>query len=103
MSNGKSSGTEDEYFAKEEAEKKKRLERQLKDEASLKQREELKEICYLKCPKCAGNLHELLFRGVEIDKCDDCNGVWLDDGELEKLAGSEEGNIIRDFLGMFKK
>ncbi|NIT12878.1 MAG: hypothetical protein GTN99_01115, partial [Candidatus Dadabacteria bacterium] len=63
MSNGKTTKTEEEYFAKEEAEKKKRLERQLKDEASEKKREELKKICYLKCPKCAGNLHELLFRG----------------------------------------
>ncbi len=44
-----------------------------------------------------------MFRGVAIDKCDDCNGVWLDDGELEKLAGAEDGNIVRDFMGMFKK
>ncbi|NIP39240.1 MAG: zf-TFIIB domain-containing protein [Candidatus Dadabacteria bacterium] len=103
MSNGKSSKTEDEYFAKEDAEKKKRLERRLHDERAQKERAELKEICYLKCPKCAGELHELLFRGVTIDRCDDCNGVWLDDGELDKLAGSEDGNIIRDFIGMFKK
>lgn len=103
MTQSKSSKTEDEYFAKEDAEKKKRLEAQLKTEAAAKQRAELKEICYLKCPKCAGDLAEILFRGVKIDKCSDCAGVWLDDGELEKLAGSEDSNIVRDFLGMFKK
>lgn len=103
MSKSKSSKSEDEYFAKEDAEKKKRLEQQIKEETAEKRREELKEICYLKCPKCAGDLNEILFRGVKIDKCADCNGVWLEDGELTKLAGSEEGNIVRDFLGMFKK
>ncbi len=103
MSKSKSSKSEDEYFAKEDAEKKKRLEQQIKEETTEKRREELKEICYLKCPKCAGDLNEILFRGVKIDKCADCNGVWLDDGELDKLAGTEEGNVVRDFLGMFKK
>jgi len=103
MSKSKSSKSEDEYFAKEDAEKKKRLEQKIKDETTERQREELKEICYLKCPKCAGDLNEILFRGVKIDKCADCNGVWLDDGELDKLAGTEEGNVVRDFLGMFKK
>jgi len=24
---------------------------------------------------------------VEIDICQNCNGIWLDKGELEKLAG----------------
>lgn len=103
MSKGKSSKTEDEYFAKEDAEKKKRLEQQLNQEATEKHRAQLKETCYLKCPKCAGDLNEILFRGVKIDKCADCDGVWLDDGELEKLAGPEEGNIVKDFLGMFSK
>ena len=27
------------------------------------------------------------FRGVKIDKCLSCGGVYLDDGELEQLAG----------------
>lgn len=102
MSNSKSSKTEDEYFAKEDAEKKKRLEKQLKQENLQEEREKLKDICYMKCPKCAGDLNEILFRGVKIDKCVDCEGVWLDDGELDKLAGTEDQNIVRDFLGMFK-
>ena len=29
-------------------------------------------------------------RGMEIDICDSCNGVWLDAGELTKLAEDEK-------------
>lgn len=31
-------------------------------------------------------------RGVEIDICANCNGVWLDAGELTKLAETKEGH-----------
>jgi Zn-finger nucleic acid-binding protein len=39
------------------------------------------------CPKCDVGLIMLRFRGVEVDYCDRCRGVWLDAGELETLAG----------------
>ncbi|MBK6916071.1 MAG: zf-TFIIB domain-containing protein [Deltaproteobacteria bacterium] len=39
------------------------------------------------CPKCGMELSEITFRGVKVDKCFACGGVWLDDGELEELAG----------------
>ncbi|MFO0632487.1 MAG: zf-TFIIB domain-containing protein [Nannocystaceae bacterium] len=42
---------------------------------------------YMRCPKCGMELLEITFRGVRVDKCFDCGGVWLDDGELEELAG----------------
>ncbi len=102
MSKEKPSKTEDEYFAKEEAEKKKRLERSYKEEHLQKERANVQEVCYMKCPKCGGDLSVLMFRGIEIDKCKDCSGVWLDNGELEKLAGADESNVIRDILSMFK-
>jgi len=34
-------------------------------------------------------------RSVAID------GVWLDNGELEKLAGTEDRSVISDVLGLF--
>ena len=43
-----------------------------------------------------------MFRGVTIDKCYECNGTWLDAGELETLAG--HGNdVLRQVADFFRK
>ena len=39
-----------------------------------------------RCPKCAAQLVEVHYHGVELDKCSGCGGVWLDVGELERVA-----------------
>ena len=101
MTKEKPSKTEDEYFAKEEAEKSKRLEVKVKHETEVEERERVKTFCYMKCPKCGGNLNEVVFRGIRIDRCSTCGGVWLDNGELEKLAGTEDKSVISDVLGFF--
>ncbi len=41
----------------------------------------------LKCPACGEVMFVAEYRGVEIDTCGSCGGVWLDGGELEALAG----------------
>ncbi|MEI6084497.1 MAG: zf-TFIIB domain-containing protein [Verrucomicrobiota bacterium] len=38
------------------------------------------------CPKCDTALFILNYESVEVDYCDNCRGVWLDAGELERLA-----------------
>ncbi len=41
----------------------------------------------MQCPLCINETLEAHFRGdVEIDMCPRCRGVWLDRGELDKLA-----------------
>jgi Zn-finger nucleic acid-binding protein len=44
----------------------------------------------------------MVFRGVKIDKCHECGGVWLDAGELETLAGPEGHSVISEILKLFK-
>lgn len=44
----------------------------------------------IQCPKCDGTLLEITHEDVQIDRCDKCNGVWLDAGELERLTEREE-------------
>lgn len=41
----------------------------------------------LTCPVCSSQMREIEREGVAIDVCSQCRGVWLDRGELEKLAG----------------
>ncbi len=51
-----------------------------------------------RCPKCGAELIEVTYKGVEIDKCSSCSGLWLDCGELEEVMEGEEG-----FLGSLKR
>lgn len=44
-----------------------------------------------RCPKCAAPLVPMPFRGIEIDKCSGCAGVWLDTHELERIVEEEGG------------
>ena len=41
------------------------------------------------CPKCRGIMRSYERSGVTIEQCGDCRGIFLDRGELERLAGAE--------------
>jgi Zn-finger nucleic acid-binding protein len=45
----------------------------------------------MKCPKCGMQLEEISFGDVRVDKCFHCEGLWLDNGELERLQAKEPG------------
>ncbi len=50
----------------------------------------------MQCPLCINESLELMVRGeVEIDVCPRCRGVWLDRGEIDKLAGSGRAKVTR--------
>ena len=40
----------------------------------------------LKCPRCNVKMEKLKKENVVIDVCNKCGGMWLDKGEMEKLA-----------------
>ncbi len=40
----------------------------------------------MKCPRCGVLLSEITKAGVLVDVCDRCLGMWLDQGELEKVV-----------------
>ena len=39
----------------------------------------------LRCPSCDAPMSRVNRRGVQIDTCGDCRGVFLDRGELDRL------------------
>jgi hypothetical protein len=55
MAPDKTRKAEDEFIAKEEAEKTKRSKEKLKEQRSEEQREQTKALCYMKCPKCGSD------------------------------------------------
>ncbi len=44
----------------------------------------------MKCPLCDVTMRPVQRRGVEIDICPECRGVWLDRGELDKILASSD-------------
>lgn len=53
------------------------------------------------CPNCKISLIVLEMEGIEIDYCTECNGVWLDEGEIEmilKLEGAEPDTLANELF-----
>jgi uncharacterized protein len=102
MATDKPSNTEDEYFAREDALKKQKLALEQQKAMAQKQKEELKKLHFMRCPKCGMELQAIKFRGVELGRCFSCGGHWLDAGELEKVAEPEHGKVMGSVLNWFK-
>lgn len=45
------------------------------------------------CPVCKKQMMILEYNEVELDYCPECEGIWLDQGELELLLEMEEEHI----------
>lgn len=93
---------EEEYFTRVEAEKKRRLAEEHQRQMSEESRNKLKELHWMHCPKCGMELHTIPLRGILIDKCFACGGIFLDNGELEKLTGEEAG-FLAGVLSLFRQ
>jgi hypothetical protein len=87
---------EEDYFRRKEQETIEKLRAQMAAEQQV-------AATTLQCPKCDGTLTELTFEDVQIDRCNKCNGVWLDAGELERLTKSEGGGWLSRLWGSSAK
>ena len=51
----------------------------------------------MKCPVCKDvTLLMSEKKGIEIDYCPECRGIWLDRGELEKIMEKEDTYINKE-------
>jgi len=94
---------EDQYIVQQEEKLMKehtvRIQKQKEEEDTKRLEEEkkkLKDLHYMRCPKCGMELEEVTFMNILIDMCNECHGMWLDRGELEAMLLKEAG-----FLGNF--
>jgi len=98
----KPSEQEEEYFARMEFEKRKKIEDERHRQLAEQEKKGLKELHYMRCPKCGMELIEIDYKNIKIDKCSECDGIWLDAGELEAVSKLEKSGIDKLF-GVFKK
>lgn len=92
---------EDEYFAKKEFERRRQAEEEHFKAMAEEEKNRLRELHHMRCPKCGMELVELDHKNLKIDKCSHCEGVWLDAGELDQIAADESGSFT-GFLKLFK-
>jgi hypothetical protein len=93
---------EEEYFARIEIERKKKIEEEKLKRIAEEEKRKLKELHYMRCPKCGMELSEIDYKGVNVDRCFSCDGVWLDAGEIDLLSKLEKPALDKLF-SVFKK
>lgn len=96
----KPSKAEDEYFARQEFERRKKWAQERHAEMATEEKEAAKKAHWMKCPKCGMDLVTVEFHGVSIDRCAACGGTYFDAGEIEELLKREHGFLHRA-MGIF--
>ncbi len=99
----KPSDKEQEYFLKVEAERLKQLREEHQRRVAEEERRTLRELHYMRCPKCGLELATTTLEGVEVDVCPGCRGIFLDDGELEKLVQERNRGPFTSALASLRK
>lgn len=97
----KPSQHEVDYFVRLEIDLRRRLAEQRQAELEAEEQRAARELHYMHCPKCGMQLEEIQLGDVRIDKCFGCHGLWLDDGELERISGKDTGFLPR-LLHLFR-
>jgi hypothetical protein len=54
------------------------------------------------CPRDGAALSQVTERGVHVDTCPTCGGVWLDKGELESILQHDEAAVTRWVRSLLK-
>ena len=87
--------SEEEYFARVEYERKKKAEEEKRKTMAAAEKQRLKELHFMHCPKCGMDLIEVDYKTLKVDRCSACDGVWLDAGELDATVKLEKSVLSR--------
>lgn len=91
------SNREEEYFARKEFERKAKVEEENRQKMQEEEKTRLKELHNMRCPKDGMPLIEIDFKGIKIDECSHCKGIWLDNKELDQILKLEKSGISKLF------
>jgi uncharacterized protein len=93
----KPSEKEEEYFTRLEIERKRKLDEERHGRLKEEERQRMKALHFMRCPKCGMDLQEIDFKGIKVDKCFGCEGLWVDAGDLTSILGLERTTMDRLF------
>ena len=94
---------EDEYFARDNAEKMRRLTLETKKAMAADEQRRLRDLHYMHCPKCGMPMKEVRYRNIDVDTCFSCGGIFLDRGEIDVIAHPPQKGIMAAILNWFKE
>ena len=99
-------GREDDWFRANEQKliEEARVAREKREKARAEQetaaeRDRLKQLHFMKCPKCGHDLKEEDLHGVKADRCTFCEGLFFDAGELDQVLLKKD----EDRKGFFRR
>jgi hypothetical protein len=93
----KPSDKEEEYFARLEVARKRKIDEERHGKLKEEERQRMKALHFMRCPKCGMELQEIDVKGITIDKCFGCEGLWLDAGEFISILALERTMMDRLF------
>jgi hypothetical protein len=93
---------EEEYIARQEFERLQKIAAEKQARLAVEEKQRLKDLHYMWCPKCGMQLVEIDYRGIKVDKCSACEGIWLDAGEIEAIAALDK-TLKEALLRIFRK
>jgi hypothetical protein len=73
---------ENQYILKQEKEKLEKMRIAAREQI-------IREYCHNRCPKCGDTIEPVTFRGVPLDRCSGCSGIWLGPEDLQILASKD--------------
>lgn len=104
---GRPSKNEEEYFAREEAARKRDAAlHHPGHEPAEHEHAQPHAHHHLHCPNCGTALRAEHPHGVRVERCHECHGVWLDAAEVARLLDKPESataTFLRDFAGLLSK
>jgi Zn-finger nucleic acid-binding protein len=90
---------EDTYFAVKEHELIEKMKAEFQKAETAR-----REAQIVNCPKCSGKLANYRFMEFVLDRCESCEGIWLDKGELDAiLRSAARGPLGAFFARCFSK
>lgn len=92
---------EDEFFARQEFDRIRKLKEQKLADMAEDEKKKLKDLHFMRCPKCGNEMLVIDYESIELDKCSACGGIYFDNGELEQLLGKKSG-FTEKLFSIFK-
>jgi len=84
---------EDIYFAVKEYELIEGMKAEFKKVEAVRRERQI-----VNCPKCPGKLESYKFMDFVLDRCESCEGIWLDKGELKGILRKTARGPLGTFL-----